>query len=360
MTWQCAAIDHGITVFPFDKIGPCCQIDAGYLKPLSWIERADRFADLKTEQPPAACRKCWASEAQGLKSYRQTFSLMQQPVDGIQFVDLRNTNLCNFKCRYCGPHFSSQWSNELFGITAPKHTQCHEYYHVLFTESTQWLYNTGGEPLINEEHWNLLQMLVDQGLSHGITLMYNSNLSTLDFKNKNAFDLWQHFKSVTLQVSIDAIGLPLEYIRSNAKWSKIDANIQRCVANRHNIDLCLCPVISVLNVWFLPSLFEYADSFRLPVEPIILSGPDYLALDVVPDQCQDLALQCVEQVKNYLDPGMYHALIKLITNNQNSCLFQHTLNHIFYLDHARDERLFDLLPFDSVAKELLTSNHEYK
>ena len=74
MTWTCAAIDHGVTVFPNGKIGPCCQIRSDYLKPMSELPNAQRFADLKTEYPPAACEKCIGDEEHNLPSYRTLFN----------------------------------------------------------------------------------------------------------------------------------------------------------------------------------------------------------------------------------------------------------------------------------------------
>ena len=49
MTWECAAIDHGVTIFPNGKIGPCCQVSSDYLKPISELTNPNRFADLKTK-----------------------------------------------------------------------------------------------------------------------------------------------------------------------------------------------------------------------------------------------------------------------------------------------------------------------
>ena len=115
MSWTCAAIDHGVTIFPNGKIGPCCQINSDYLKPISELTNPDRFADLKTQNcpPDHPCNKCSVNEYHGLPSYRHTFDSAVTSAPGLQFVDIRNTNLCNLKCRYCGPHFISQWSEEL-------------------------------------------------------------------------------------------------------------------------------------------------------------------------------------------------------------------------------------------------------
>ena len=99
MTWTCAAIDHGVTIFPNGKIGPCCQIDTGYLKPISELSNPNRFIDLKTQElsPNHPCNKCAVTERHGLKSYRNFFDSTVTSDKGLQFVDIRNTNFCNLK-----------------------------------------------------------------------------------------------------------------------------------------------------------------------------------------------------------------------------------------------------------------------
>lgn len=361
MPWECAAIKHGVTIFPFGKIGPCCKIDAGYLKPISELQNSNRFEDLDTEYPPQACEKCIADEHQGIPSYRTMFNTTKTSLPGLQFVDIRNTNHCNLKCRYCGPHFSSSWAKEL-----TQENICHQditfYKDILLTDSLHWLYFTGGEPLINSEHWDLLKKLVDTGQSTNISLLYNTNLTTIKYKNVDITDLWSKFKSVKVQCSIDAVGAPFEFIRSGATWSKVDQNLQTLIASTHisNINISLTPVISILNIWFVSDLFEYSKQHNLLVNPIVLSGPDYLALNVIPDELKQLALDQLEKIKPHLDLTLYEQIVDLIDNNINNCLFGHTLNHILLLDNIRGEQLFDLLPFSSIARDQILKNYEYK
>lgn len=361
MPWSCAAIDHGVTIFPNGKIGPCCHISPDYLKPIEELNNPNRFKDLYSGDPPIACDSCHRAEHQGIKSYRDFFNSQKSNKPGLQFVDIRNTNYCNLKCRYCGPHFSSQWSTEL-GLGNIVHQPIEQYYQLLVTESLQWLYFTGGEPLINPEHWTFIEELIKTGCNKNISLMYNTNLTTIKYKDKEIIDLWNKFKSVNIQCSIDAIGTPLEYIRSGSNWPRIKENLetlqQQTVST--SIRLSLSPVLSILNLWFIKDLFKYATQQKIPVRPILLNGPDYLALDVIPDELTNLALDCADQLKEYIDPALLTLIKNKINNNINSCLFSHTLNHILLLDNIRNEKLFDLLPFDKLAKIKILRNYEYE
>ena len=47
MTWQCAAIDHGVTFYENGKIAPCCLIAHTYRKDITEIHNQP-FKDLKT------------------------------------------------------------------------------------------------------------------------------------------------------------------------------------------------------------------------------------------------------------------------------------------------------------------------
>lgn len=361
MTWSCAAIDHGVTIFPNGKIGPCCLTPADYLKPISELSNPKRFADLKTEYPPSQCSKCVIAENSGLNSYRKMFNLKKTSASGLQFVDIRNTNHCNLKCRYCGPHFSSSWSKEL-GNTQILNQPIEAYKDILISDDLHWMYFTGGEPLINPEHWDMLTELVSSGRSKNISLMYNTNLTTIKYKNIDVVDLWSQFKTVAVQCSIDAIGTPLEYIRSGAKWDSIDYNLQKLLqaVKTTNIRVALSPVISILNIWFIADLFEYATTHNILVSPMILSGPDYLALNVMPDQLKEKAHAHLDKIKSNITTNMFTYISNLIDNNDNNCLFNQTIAHILLLDNNRNEKLFNLLPFNEIATDTVLKNHEYE
>lgn len=357
MTWNCPAIDNAITFFPNGKVGPCCLIGSEYLKDASVIKDKNRFDDLKTETPPNACRQCINAENSGMHSYRDMFKNMclDTSKDTIQYLDIRNTNICNLKCRYCGPHFSSKWSKELGIVPIIKEASLPK--DSVITEDLRKIYFTGGEPLLNQDHWDLLIELVDKGLSKNIELAYNSNLMIVEFKQYKVFDIWSEFKGVELKGSIDAVGKPLEYIRSGSKWSTIEKNIQK-ILTIPNIDFKLTPVISILNIWWIDELYAYAQKNNIQIDPIILYGPDYLAINVIPDEIKDQALDILNKIENVDDKII---LAKdLVQNNDSQGLFKHTLSHILYLDKIRDENLFELLPFDQVTKDLVVKNYEYE
>jgi MoaA/NifB/PqqE/SkfB family radical SAM enzyme len=214
------------------------------------------------------------------------------------------------------------------------------------------MYFTGGEPLISPGHWNLLKELVDSGRSQAISLMYNTNLTTIKYQDIDVLDLWKKFKAVQINCSIDAIGTPIEYIRSGCNWTKIENNLQTLINSVHKskIKLLLTPVLSILNIWFIAELYDYAARYNIPVEPIILKNPGYLALDVIPDLLQAQALEQIGLIKKYISPNMFGHLNVTIQNNVNNYLINQTIAHVLLLDNNRNEKLFNLLPFKEISK----------
>ena len=361
--WNCAAIDHGITIFPTGKIGPCCQISADYLKPISLLKSPDRFSDLKTESPPAACSKCVKSEHSGIPSYRQFFNTHTIKKDqNIVFLDIRNTNQCNLKCRYCGPHFSNQWAKELNFQSPLQHTDISDIFKDILTADLQLIYFTGGEPFISADHWKILQYLIDSGISQNIKLVYNTNLTTLKYKDVDFFDVWSKFSKINIMASIDSVDETFNFIRSGAKWNEVEDNLHKIIQNKNhvNLELSVACVISILNIWNLVPYIEYFQQLGIPIKFNLLEGPDYLSLNVIPDQLKDQALKILDHVLLTVNDPVIQEGRNSVVNNQNQVLFKQCLSHVLLLDSIRNENLFGQLPFKNLAKELIANNHEYE
>lgn len=351
MTWTCGAIDHAVTVFPDGGIAPCCEIDFSYRKPLSEINNPDRFQDLKTAQPPKACKKCVHAEASNLPSYRQTFNHYTQ---GIQHVDIRNTNECNLKCRYCGPHYSNQWSKELGIKDYTQHTDIEQYLPDLLTKDLKKMYFTGGEPMMNKDHWAILQTLIAQGKTD-VVLQYNTNGTTLQVKDTDIFSIWSKFKQIELTVSIDAKGELFEYIRSGARWHIVEKNLMK-LRQYTNINVTVTPVISIMNIWQLADFLKYLQFKDLKCSPIILYGPDYLSVNAIPQALVQEGKLAVQRCTGMLDVNIVNELDFMIGSNPEAEeIFKHTVNHVMLLDNIRGHNLFKMLPFEKVAKEMILS-----
>ena len=362
MTWTCPAIDHGVSIFPDGRIRPCCQTSEEYSKPLSEITNPARFQDLKSLDNPDACKNCWSKEEQGFYSYRKMYEKKVTNASGIQFLDIRHSNQCNLKCRYCNPHFSNQWAKELSYPITLQQSKFDDYLDQLLTKDLVEVYWCGGEPLINGNHYNMLETLISNGLSKNIELRYNTNFTALQYKDKNVFDHWQQFKSVNLYISVDAVGEISNYIRSGSDWNVISANIDLAlekIEKNPKISISLSPVVSLLSIWTLPELYQYAKHKKLSIKPILLQGPDYLSLMAIHTELKPLAISTLNSIRDQLGQH-YDRFMLQLTQDDNEYLFNHAVRHILLLDKLRQEKLFDLLPFQKLAIELTLKNYEYE
>jgi MoaA/NifB/PqqE/SkfB family radical SAM enzyme len=116
---------------------------------------------------------------------------------------------------------------------------------------------TGGEPFMIQEHFQLLQGLVDRGIAGQVEIHYNTNGTQWP---EEAEEIWRHFKTVEIAFSIDDLGERFEYQRTNAVWQEVEANIQRYrdLRARHaNIQLQVCCTINVFNIWHLHETAEW-------------------------------------------------------------------------------------------------------
>ena len=361
--WKCAAIDHGVTIFPNGKIGPCCLIDSSYLKPISELTNPNRFKDLyQTDgSPPLACAVCTQSESYSSLSYRTMFEQQRTLAPGLQFVDIRNTNLCNLKCRSCGPHYSSKWGDELGYTNAIKKQDIQEHLPYLLTDDLHWMYFTGGEPLIVKDHWDILEQLINSDRAKNIKLMYNTNLTTLKFKDKDIVSIWKQFKQVLINCSLDAAGPEIDYIRSGSNWTEILQNFKtlHTISQTHrHITLNISPTISVLNIWFFAELVKFAYEHKVQCKPFVLAGPHAFVLSVIPDSLTAQALQQLDQANefNWVDKSVIEHMRELVINNNLKHTFDRTLVEIMFMDKIRRESLFDMLPFQD---HVLSGVHKF-
>lgn len=265
--------------------------------------------DMLNEVQNHACMACHLHEAQGVPSFRSWFnreygkhldySLANTKKDGtldhfkMRYFDLRFNNICNFKCRTCNASFSSQWEQEdqkrkvAWARVLPKNDKILEEVlpHVPFMEHA---YFAGGEPLITEEHYILLEEMIRIGKTD-IKLKYNSNVSNLKFKNKDIVDLWSRFtKPIEMAASIDHYGSKAEYIRHGTDWNQVEANLIK-LKNTPNIELNLNSVVSIFNYVSFAEFLAHLDMVGIISPNTILTtynmvDPLHLAAQALPEE----------------------------------------------------------------------------
>jgi len=232
---------------------------------------------------PANCIKCFELEDAGVKSLREHMNQEfkeQIPVlektnkDGtiedfkLKYLDIRFSNICNFKCRGCSPALSTSWIKDhekLHPLKSLFHKKT--FTHIdknspLFSDIISHIphlkkvYFAGGEPLLMDEHYWLLEELIKHKRTD-IKLAYNSNLSILKTDRNNLLSTWQQFEDIEMNVSIDDIHEQGEYFREGLVFQKLMENISQIRETLPHIKLNVTCTINIFNIERLVEIHEY-------------------------------------------------------------------------------------------------------
>lgn len=285
---------------PIGTVRPCCLADDEIVDSdgekfrletanFQDIQNSDYMLQLRKAflagERPQTCRKCWMEERVGRTSKRMhtldrlkhmiTDTEWTEDAKPLMFLDLKLGNICNLKCRICGSWSSSQFAAEEVADAPPEEKKKTFAYQMLRAgawpqENPQfwqqidrvlgdirYIEFTGGEPFMIREHFEMLQGIVDRGIADQVEIHYNTNGTQFP---ESAAEIWRHFRTVEIAVSIDDIGARFEYQRSNAVWSEVEANVERFRQLRRqlpNIRLQCCTTVNIFNVRYLDGVANW-------------------------------------------------------------------------------------------------------
>jgi MoaA/NifB/PqqE/SkfB family radical SAM enzyme len=316
---------------PIGTVRPCCLADDELVDNTGEkfsllsadfrdIQNSNSLRELREQflagKKPQTCRKCWNEERAGRTSKRmhtldrlkhmlpdQEWTAAAKP---LMFLDLKLGNICNLKCRICGSWSSSQFAAEEIAW-APREEQKQTYAYQMLRagawprentqfwnqidsvlDSIRYIEFTGGEPFMIQEHFDMLQGIVDRGIAHQVEIHYNTNGTHYP---EQAPEIWQHFKTVEIAISIDDIGERFEYQRTNAVWSEVEENIARFHSLRHscaNIRLQCCSTVNVFNIRYIDRLANWIVSQQFDfVYWNIMHDAWYFSIACLPDAVKE-------------------------------------------------------------------------
>jgi len=380
-----------MNVTPSGDVYPCCSSD--YTEPFDNTKNtslASAFNNEKmktlrlnmlSEKPSSICTYCYKHEESSPFSFRkyslehfgkdfdslvtQTQSDGSLPEFKMKYFDVRFSNICNMKCRTCGSEFSSQWAQEM-----KQHDNVSKDYRIinhadpsgkLLDEIKQQIpnielaYFAGGEPLITDEHYQILEEMILQGANNKITLRYNSNMSNFKYKKHDILDLWSRFKRVEISASIDHYGDRAEYIRHGTDWGLIESNL-KSIRDLDYIDYQYNTVLSVFNYATLDDFFQYLIDKDLLRKKDMISiyralTPSYYAATVLPQHIKAQSTLKLEHLHAFMiNDNWYQAMhINDAMTFANSADHwqeqkQQFIHHTTRRDQIRNENFVDTFP----------------
>jgi MoaA/NifB/PqqE/SkfB family radical SAM enzyme len=342
---------------------------------------------LHSQRPPE-CEPCFSLEDQGVESLRERhisgvipearINLYPTAISKLNNIDytmpfeiptmeLKLNNLCNLKCRMCHPMDSTSWDdwsevkdfykkegNIMYAIVE-EHGLERKPLLDKFQDDPRWWASlekllpyfrrvefAGGEPLMDPQHYRILDMLEPYGSQ--IEIKYATNLSMLGKGGRTVWEYWPKFKSVAVNVSIDGIGDSYEYVRGNASWIKLIANIKR-IQTIPNISRIVGAVtVQVSNVLVLDKIIEYfLDDLGIIFHTHRVSYPELLSVQVLPKDLKLLAVRRLIRIERRLPEFKMikkHPELLAYTTKQ----IQDNINFILAKDHS--DRWTDCVEFN--------------
>jgi organic radical activating enzyme len=339
--------------------------------------------DMLNDTANETCRKCHEQEDSGFFSGRQSANkhhghhidrVHRTDADGtfnefeMTYWDIRFSNLCNLKCRSCGHIFSSQWYQDQAKIAGGNWKQINPVLNYAGrTETDMWeqllphldyveqIYFAGGEPLLMEEHYHILDELVKRK-RFDVRLIYNTNFTHTDLKGNSVFEYWKQFDSVAVGASLDASHERGEYIRKGTDWAVVEQNRRDMLRICPEVDFYISPTLSIMNALHLPDFHrEWVEKGLLNPQDLnvnILQDPVQYRLDIAPaeykQQIREKYLTHLEWLRPQ-DPLHratvgFESAINYMMSTDNTHLIPRFWSVTKQLDEIRRENILDVIP----------------
>ena len=375
------------TRYPTGEAYPCCHAEMGVgqvgncrtntLEEI-WHDRpmVNLRNDMLSETKNPACDRCYEQEESGFFSGRRSANKHHGHHVGrvndekfeMTYWDIRFSNLCNLKCRSCGHIFSSQWyqdqaklaggdwkdRNTVLNYAGRTETDMWEQLltHIDYVEQ---IYFAGGEPLLMEEHYHILDELVRRR-RFDVRLIYNTNFTHTDLKGQSVFEYWRQFHSVAVGASLDAMGPRAEYIRKGTDWKTVESNRAEMIRTCPDVDFYISPTLSIMNADHLPDFHRtWVERGLIRPQDLnvnILQDPVYYRIDIAPmeykQQLKEKYIKHIDWLKDYDHLGRatqgFKSAVNFMFATDNTQLIDTFWRKTNELDDIRNERILDIIP----------------
>mgnify|MGYP002697899084 FL=1 len=262
-----------------------------------------------------------------------------------KYVEVSFSNVCNFKCAYCGPQFSSKWVNEInkngayklsYDYNDTEHLKKknempihHNDFNPYVEAFWKWfpdLYPdlhtfrvTGGEPLLSSDTFKLLEYIQNNHeVNPNLSLAINTNLGVSDdiidrFVNIIE-DLTENnkVKEFIVFTSIEATKSQAEYLRYGLDTSKFWTNVEKILSKLPKVTINIMSTYNALSVFTYDDLIDrvfdlkrkYQNNERYWVSAIQLDTsyirhPKHLSVKILEDDHKELILQSAKKMLYY-------------------------------------------------------------
>lgn len=326
---------------------------------------------LNNEQHPS-CWKCWR-ENNPKYSARVKFSMQKGNINLAKMrmqnenympntktpksLEIRPGNICNLKCRICTPFASTSWAKDAFQLwytrtpykdtPIPKFNRESQWFDedkiwedVDILKDVTYIHFLGGEPLMAEKHFKMLDKLSKITDVKNITVKYNTN-STIVPSAEN-IEILKRYGEVVVGCSIDDMGPRFEYQRKNAVWSEVEKNVDLFYSFTKHIYIDC--TVSILNGYYIDEFFNFCDSkdWKAKEEPDHFVQGSGLDLRMLLPQEKEFFAKKLQKGTNPRTPYILEYMMSEDLWTVASQNMRYKL--ITELDKIRGESFFDVCP----------------
>ena len=280
------------------------------------------------------------------------------------YLDIRFSNICNLRCRICDTTQSSAWVADARALGLPVEGEgirksyadwdaLWRLLQPLLQEGLEEIAFLGGEPLIMEEHYRVLDFLIAQGLTD-VRLNYITNFSTLRFQGRDVLGLWSRFPDVHVAASLDGSGRRGEYMRKGLRWDQVVANREEMLRRCPDVAFSVPATLSIFNALHLPDFHRewvekgYIDRNAFGLN--MLGDPAMYRVEVLPAALKERVLESYRRHReSFLDAGGaaardFAAAQRFMEEKDCSELLPDFVAMTRRLDHLRGEDCREVFP----------------
>ena len=377
-------------IWPNGDAFPCCMSDSREIfgnvnrQPLQALMNNEKYRTIRKQmingEKPTACSRCyeledsadsWTLRKNSLQSFKHHLPLIDETdYDGtitnfkMRYMDIRFSNLCNMRCRTCGPSLSSSWYDDQVKLHPESVTSKFidlksnpEFMNNLMPhlDTIEEVYFAGGEALITPQHYEVLDYWLSKGRTD-IKLRYTTNFSNLRYKSKSILEYWKKFDDVRIAASLDTYGKIAEYSRKETDWDDIVLNRQQMIMQCPEVYFEITPTVSIFSVH---SLFDFHRSWveqgMLDINNIrinILTHPRYFSITILPEEYKkSIRLiyedYCAWLTANGAQNHILHdvkGIISYMDSADHSDLLPDFRKQISIIDNLRKENFAEIYP----------------
>jgi MoaA/NifB/PqqE/SkfB family radical SAM enzyme len=341
-----------------------------------------REAFTKNEQHPA-CHPCWGVNSKDRFSGRYVYSSSvkvqsfveeimsgKMPEQKLVWLEIKAGNRCNLACRICGLWNSAKWLKETFDLKKlndPSYPDFKSSFEFNYNQQAKWIDNIdfwqnidmfedikvihimGGEPLMIEEHYEMLKAIINRFDASKIWLWYNTNGTVIPTAEQEA--ILDKFQAIHWSLSIDDFGDKFDYQRKGAVWDEAKNNLEYFFS-KPNYHSTIDATISIFNI---ATLGEFI--MELEKMPYITSfSPHYVTTIDSPNNVRTLHTNIkaeltvyLEQIKSQINTKHHRVVSEIIDFMNGIDMWSEDIDirrkkEIFYVDKSRDEDFIKTFP----------------